>query len=448
MSPTSHARPSRALLALTSVTLLAALLAACAPAAPSPTAPPPRPTEAPKAAPPAARPTEKPAEKAAEAKPAPKPTEALAAKPGEKLLIGGVTAFSGPSATFGEGARMGADLAAKEINARGGVLGRPIEMVYRDDEANPTKAVQVVQELISNQRVRAIIGPINTPNALAVAPAVSEARVINLQITTGTATVDPQKHPFIFRPQYYARQEAEVMLDYFGKVKGFSKLAILADSTGYGQGGVNELKPLLQERGMQLTAEEKWNPGDTDMTGQLGRIIGSGAQGILVWGLGHEVAQAAKGLEKLGSRLVMLGASGITTVGFRQLAGPAGKDHLGVYSRRFSFAEGAPAHSGAREFVAKLDAAYGTNWSAQTVVSAPWYEAVYLYAEAVRRAGTDDPEKVKAALEGLDRFPANGIYTTYSFSPTNRNGFQKEDLVVVFAAGEEHGLYRRPADAP
>lgn len=401
---------------------LALIVSACAPAAPSPSA---APTQI-------AQPT-------GSAKPA------LA---GEKLLIGGVTAFSGPSATFGEGAKMGADVAAKEINAKGGLLSREVEMVYRDDEANPTKAVQVFQELISNQRVKAILGPINTPNALAVAPAVTESKVINLQITTGTATVDPTKHPFIFRPQYFARQEAEVMLNYFGKVKGYTRLAILADSTGYGQGGVNELKPLLQARGLQLAAEEKYNPGDTDMTGQLGRIINSGAQSILAWGLGHEVAQAAKGLEKLGSKLSMLGASGITTVGFRQLAGPAGADHLGVYSRRFSFSEGAPAHTPSKAFVAKLDAAYGTQWTAQTVVSAPWYEAVHLYAEAVRRAGTDEPEKVKTALEGLQSFPANGIYTTYSFSPSERNGFQQQDLVVVFAAGEEHGLYRRPADAP
>ncbi|MBI4493975.1 MAG: ABC transporter substrate-binding protein [Chloroflexi bacterium] len=414
----SPARFSRAFRGLALAAALSTGVVSCAPAAPQPGAP-------------------------ATAAPA-----APAAQPAAKLLLGGVTALTGPSATFGEGARMGSELAAREINARGGLLGRPIEMVFRDDEANPTKAVQVFQELISNQRVKAILGPINTPNALAVAPAVSEARVVNLQITTGTATVDPAKHPFIFRPQYYARQEAEVMLEYFARVKGYTKLAILADATGYGQGGVAELKPLLQARGLQLLAEEKYNSGDTDMTGQLGRIINSGAQGILAWGLGHELAQAAKGLEKLGSKLTMIGASGITTVGFRQLAGPASQPHLGVYSRRFSFTESAPTPAGAREFVARLDATFGKEWSAQTVVSAPWYEAVYLYAEAVKRAGTDDPEQVKRALEGLDKFPANGIYTTYSFSPTNRNGFQQEDLVVVYAAGEEHGLYRRPPDAP
>ena len=144
----------------------------------------------------------------------------------------------------------------------------------------------------------------------------------------------------------------------------------------------------------------------------------------------------------------MVGASGITTVGFRSLAGPDGKEHLGVYSRRFSFSDSQPADPRAQTFVAKLDAEFGSGWTAQTVVSAPWYEALYLYAEAVRRAGGDESPKVQAALESLKEYPANGIYTSYTFGPDERNGFQARDLVVVYAAEEQHGLYRRPANAP
>jgi branched-chain amino acid transport system substrate-binding protein len=344
---------------------------------------------------------------------------------------------------------MGAELAAKEINARGGLLGRPVEVILRDDEANPTRAVQAFEDLATNQKVRMILGPINTPNALAVADVANRERLINLQITTGTATVDPEKKPTIFRPQYYATQEAQVMLDYALGPLGWKCPAILADSTGYGQGGVAELKALLARRGVQPCGEDqKYNPGDTDMTGQLGRIVGARADGILAWGLGNDLAQAAKGLTKLGSNLKMIGASGITTVGFRSLAGPDGQGHLGVYSRRFSFNESQPADPRAREFIAKLDAEYGSGWTAQTVVSAPWYEALHLYAEAVRRAGSDESAKVQAALESLQGYPANGIYTTYTFGPNERNGFQVGDLAIVYAAEEQHGLYRRPNNAP
>lgn len=367
---------------------------------------------------------------------------------GDRLLIGGVTALTGPQATFGEGARMGANLAAKEINSRGGLLGRQLEVVFRDDEANPTKAVQVVQELISNQGVKVVLGPVNTPNALAVAPAITEAKILGLQITTGTATVDPKKYPTIFRAQYYAAQEAQLMLEYAATVRGYRKLGILADSTGYGQGGVAELKPRAQSLGLEVVADEKYNPGEADLTGQVGRIVNAGGEAILAVGLGNDLAQAAKSLEKLGSRIPMIGASGITTVGFRQLAGEAGRGHLGVYSKRFSQSDAAPADGRSREFIEKLDAEYGPGWTAQTVVSAPWYEAVYLYAEAVNRAGSDDPAKAQQALEGLKDFPANGIYTTYSFGPDLRNGFQADDLTVVFAAEEQHGVYRRPNDAP
>jgi branched-chain amino acid transport system substrate-binding protein len=377
------------------------------------------------------------------------PAASAAAKPsGSPLKVGGVTALSGPQQTFGEGARIGAGLAAKEINNRGGLLGRPIELIFRDDEANPAKAVQAMEDLATNQKVSVVLGPVNTPNALAVADVVVREKLINLQITTGTATVDPQKKPTIFRPQYYATQEAQVMLDYALGPLGWKCPAILADSTGYGQGGLAELKAQLGQRGVQVCGEEqKYNPGDTDLTGQLGRIQAAKADGILAWGLGNDLAQAAKGLAKLGMSQKMVGASGITTVGFRSLAGPDGKEHLGVYARRFSYSDSQPADPKARDFIGRLDAEFGTSWSAQTVVSAPWYEALNLYAEAVTRAGSDDSAKVQAALESLRDFPASGIYTTYSFGPGERNGFQARDLTIVFAADEQRGLYRRPPNA-
>ncbi len=367
---------------------------------------------------------------------------------GGVMTIGAIAPLTGSSGTMGSGAKMGANLAAKEINSSGGILGRRLEIVFRDDEGNSSKAVQVAQELINNLRVRAILGPINTPNALAIAPILNDAKVINLTLSTGTATVDPVKFPYIFRAQYYAKQEAETMLKYFVDVKGFSKLAILADSTGYGQGGVAELTMQLKARGLTPVAVESYNPGDTDLTGQVARIVNAGAQGILAWGLGHDLAQAAKALTRLGSKVPMIGASGITMVGFRTLGGEAAKDHYGVYVRRFTFVSGGSKDSKAAEFVAKLDQEYGTSWDAQTVVSAPWYEMVYLYAEAVKRAGTDDPAKVKQELERMRDFPSRGIYTTYSFSPDNHNGFNGADLTVVYAAREKHGFYERPQDAP
>jgi branched-chain amino acid transport system substrate-binding protein len=367
---------------------------------------------------------------------------------GGVLLIGAIAPLTGPNGTMGSGAKMGANLAAKEINASGGVLGKRLEIVFRDDEGNSNKAVQVAQELISNLRVRAILGPINTPNALAIAPILNDARTINLTLSTGTATVDPTKFPYIFRAQYYAWQEAETMLKYFLDTKGFTRLAILADSTGYGQGGVAELTAQLKTRGLTPVAIESYNPGDTDMTGQVARLINAGAQGILAWGLGHDLAQAAKALNRLGSKIPMIGASGITMVGFRNLGGEAAKDHYGVYVRRFTFVAGQPRDPNASDFVAKLDREYGTAWDAQTVVSAPWYEMVYLYAEAVNRAGTDNPDRVKAELEKLNGFPSRGIYTTYSFSADNHNGFNGADLTVVYAAREDHGFYERPQDAP
>lgn len=364
------------------------------------------------------------------------------------LKIGNVTAFSGPQANLGEAARMGAELAAREINAAGGVNGRRIELIFRDDEANPTKAVQVVEELISNQRVNAIFGPVNTPNTLAVVPRINEARIIHMTVSSAPVIADPAQHPYTFRTQYYAPQEAAVMVRYFADIRGYRRLALLTDSSAYGQAGAQELLRELRQRGLSPVATESYNIGDASMTGQLVRILANGAEGILAWGFAPDLSVAAKELARLGSTVPMVGPSGITQPVFPQLSGEAGRPHLGVVPRRFTFTESAPAHPKAVEFIGKLDALYGPTWTAPITVSAPWYEMVYLYAEAVRRAGSDDPDRVRAVLESFRDYPSQDVYARWTFTPQKRDGVPLEEVTVAYVGELHHGLFRRPEDAP
>jgi ABC-type branched-subunit amino acid transport system substrate-binding protein len=119
-----------------------------------------------------------------------------------------------------------------------------------------------------------------------------------------------------------------------------------------------------------------------------------------------------------------------------------------VYSKRFSAGEGVPADAKALNFVDQLDKFAGGPWEAQTIVSAPWHEAVYIYAQAVKDANSLDSDKVQAALEKMRNYPGTGIYTTYSFGTGERNGFQASDLTIVYAAEVQKGVYKRPPNAP
>ena len=193
------------------------------------------------------------------------------------------------------------------------MLGRPIEVVERDDEARNEVGVQVSQELINKEQVVATLGFINTGVALAGERFYEEAEipVIN-NVATGTVITQQFKAPdyksnYVFRTSANDIIQSGMIADEAVVRQGFKKPAILADSTNYGQLGREDLERALAANGVKPVAEEKFNIGDTDMTSQLLRAKQAGADVILTYAIGPELAQIANGMGKLGWKLPMIG---------------------------------------------------------------------------------------------------------------------------------------------
>ena len=214
--------------------------------------------------------------------------------------------FTGGSSSMGVSMRDGVKLAAAEINAKGGVLGRQIQLVERDDEAKNELGVQIAQELIDKEGVVATLGYINTGVALASQRFYQENKipVIN-NVATGTVITKQflapdHAHNFIFRNSARDEIQAEMIAAEAVDKRKFTKVAILADSTNYGQLGREDLEKTLGKRQVTPVAVEKFNIKDVDMTAQLLRAKEAGAQVILTYGIGPELAQIANGMAKLG----------------------------------------------------------------------------------------------------------------------------------------------------
>ena len=228
------------------------------------------------------------------------------------IKIGVSGPYTGGSSPMGVSMRDGVRLAAEEINAKGGILGHKIQLVERDDQADNQRGVQVAQELINKERVVATLGYINTGVALASQRFYEEAKipVIN-NVATGTAITHqflPPEYPdnYIFRTSANDVIQSAMIVREAVEGRKFTKLAILADSTNYGQLGREDLEKALAARNLKPVAEEKFNIKDVDMTAQLLRAKGAGAQAILTYGIGPELAQIANGMEKLGWKVPMM----------------------------------------------------------------------------------------------------------------------------------------------
>ncbi len=331
----------------------------------------------------------------------------------ETIKIGVIGPFTGGSSSMGVSMRDGVVLAAKEINANGGVLGKKIELVLRDDEAKNERGVEIAQEFINKTKVAATVGYINTGVALASQRFFQEAKipVIN-NVATGTLiTRQFEKEPenYIFRTSAADNIQAPMIVEEAVTRRGFKKVAILADSTAYGDLGRKDLTAALEAKGITPLVSEKFNIGDKDMTAQLLKAKEAGAEVILTYAIGPELAMIANGMAKIGWKKPMIGSWTLSMANFIDTAGKNGEGATmpqtfvqnGNTPKRKAFID-----AYLKEFKPKKDRIDSP------VSAAQGYDSVYLLAAAMQQAGTTEGPKVREALENLQT-KLEGVVTVY-----------------------------------
>lgn len=194
----------------------------------------------------------------------------------EPIRIGVDGPFTGGSAPMGIDMRRGIELATNEINQAGGVLGRPIVLVERDDKANNDRGAQIAKKFTEEHLIDAAVGYVNTGVALAAIPYYEQARIpVILSVTTGsqlTQLFAPPEYAenYVFRVSCSTALEVQKIVEIV-EARGYRRIAIFADTTAYGQVGRHDLVDALAAHGLALVSNEKFNIGDTDMTPQLKR---------------------------------------------------------------------------------------------------------------------------------------------------------------------------------
>lgn len=331
----------------------------------------------------------------------------------QPIKIGLTGPFTGGSSSMGVSMRDGVKLAIAEINKAGGVLGRQLLAVERDDEAKNEVGVQIAQELINKERVVATLGFINTGVALASQRFYQEAEipVIN-NVATGTVITQQFAAPkeranYVFRTSANDIIQSSMIVEEAVGRRGFKKPAILADSTNYGQLGREDLERALAAKGVKAVAVEKFNIRDTDMTAQLLRAKDAGADVILTYGIGPELAQIANGQAKLGWKVPLIGSWTLSMSSFIDTAGPNGDG--AVMPQTFIQVPNTPKR---KAFIEAYQAAYKTERMPSPVSAAQGYDSVFLLAAAIKQANSTEGRKVREALENLQE-KVEGVITVY-----------------------------------
>ncbi|MDE1941599.1 MAG: ABC transporter substrate-binding protein [Betaproteobacteria bacterium] len=376
-------------------------------------------------------------------------TLALGAMAAEPIKVGLSGPFTGGSSPMGLSMRDGVRLATDEINKAGGVLGRKIQLIERDDEAKNERGVQVAQELINREKVVADVGFINTGVALAAQRFYEEAKipVIN-NVATGSLITKQflppdYKDNYIFRTSANDGIQSHMIVEEAITKRHFKKVAILADSTNYGQLGREDLEKALAAKGIKPVAVEKFNIKDTDMTAQLLRAKEAGAQAILTYGIGPELAQIANGMAKLGWKVPMIGS---WTLSMANFIDNAGANSNGARMPQTFIQE--PNTPKRKAFIdAYLKAYHPANGRIPSPVSAAQgYDSMYLLAAAIKQAGSTNGPAIRAALENLKQ-PVDGVVTNYNkpYSHDNHEAITA-NIPVMGEVKDGHVVYAYEED--
>ncbi len=377
---------------------------------------------------------------------------------GDTIKIAITGPFSGGSAPMGTSMRDGAKLAIAEINAAGGVsVGskkKKIEIVERDDEGKNERGALIGQELASMGDLSGVIGTVNTGVVLAGDKHLQEKGITKI-ITpaAGSASMTQWSHAgvkdlSIFRFAAHDGIQSAMVVEEAINRKLF-KVAILHDATNYGVSGHDDLVDQIKKQGSKLdvVATEKFNIGDKDMTAQLMRAKAGGAQAILIWGIGPELAAVANGMAKLGMKLPLIGG---WTLSMSNYIDNAGKNGNGTLMPQTFIEE--PITPRAKSFIEGYHKTYNVTRIPSPVSAAQGFDAVYIMAAAIKQAQSDDTHKIKDALEDLKE-PVKGVIATWKhpfskWDPANEQSHEafRRENAVMGQVQDGHVVFASEAD--
>ena len=364
---------------------------------------------------------------------------AIAAK--EPILIGYLPALTGPSSSTGIGINRGVQLAVQEINAAGGIDGRQIELIVRDTQSDPMKAVNGAAELSRAQKVSAVLGPVNSGESLAVVPLLARVNTPQVHPCWVDSLTDPKKYPMCFRNAPTNQQIGGAANRYVVDVLKRKKVAVISDTTGYGTASVNAYVPMLKAQGAEVVYQGNVDAANPELKAELLRMQSAGAEAIMPWSVNAGfLSRIINTRGQMGWDVPIVGQ---TTLGSGQTRDLLEKPEYWakVYPNNFRpvcYAGGGKLPDRTTAFLdrlksAKIDVADTLLWWI-----AVGYDTPRMIAEAMKSSGTE-PEQIVGYLNKLKGYP--GVYGDITFTSDEHNGYPDDEVVMVEANSSKNGAF-------
>lgn len=343
---------------------------------------------------------------------------------GKPIRVGLITPLTGGNADVGNSTRRGAEQAVKEINDLGGLLGRPLELVIRDDKGDPDQGRKVSEELVLKEKVDFTIGFCNTGVAMKALDVFQDNKHL-LMVSCAQGTAITAKYPaadsYIFRTAAPDNVNARFLINEIVNRRNIKRVAILADSTGYGEGGVKDLSAELDKRDLKPVTVIRFPLDVTSLTDEMRKAREAGAEAIIVYTVAPEQAVAAKSRHEIGWKVPYFAPWPLS---FRAVVEKVGPEVLeGTMMAQTVIEDSANERRAA--FLLRYFRYFKEKRIGSLMAAAQTYDAMYLMLfAAFQTKGDIKGTTLKAALEAKTR-PYQGVVTTYTepFSARDHDAF-------------------------
>lgn len=352
----------------------------------------------------------------------------------EPIKIGAILDLSGPAVTIGTPAKLVVQMVVDKINQEGGINGRPLELVIGDTEGDPAKALMVANRLVEKDQVAALIGPTRTGTGMAVKAYIEKAEIPTIMTVGGDPVIAGGPFgPFRWTFKTPQRTSVAVKKVYaYLKEKCLTRVAILTATDEFGKDGLDRLKQLAPEYGIEIAASEAFDVADTDMTTQLTKIRDTGAQALICWTIGPAGAWVAKNVRQLALTLPLIQCHGQPDPKYVELAGTAAEGSLMPSTKLMAadqLPDTDPQKAVIQDFIHLYKDVYhyDRQYPINTHCGYAW-DAIMMLANAMRQVGTDR-EALRAAIEETKGYV--GISGIYNLTPEDHNGLGTDSLVMI-----------------
>jgi branched-chain amino acid transport system substrate-binding protein len=356
----------------------------------------------------------------------------------ETIKIGAILSVTGPASNLGAPEARTLEMLVQDINAKGGIAGKSIELLIKDTGGSPEKAISFAKQLIEEEKVFAIIGPSTSGETMAIKNIAEEGKTIVLSCAAAEVIVNPLAR-YVFK---VAPKDSFAVTKIFEQMKkmNITAIGVLSSNTGFGKAGKEQLEKLAPAHGIRILISEVYDKSATDLTAEVTKIKAQGVQAIVNWSIEPAQAIVIKNVRQSGMTVPVFQSHGFANIQYVKAAGKAAEGVIFPASRIIVADVLSDKHP-QKQVVMAYKKAYEAKFNEDvSTFGGHTYDAMTILARAIREGGADR-EKVRASIENMKNVV--GTAGVFNFSPADHNGLDIDAFAMLTVKDGKFALLQK-----